>query len=360
MLAVVMMVVAVAENVVPAHAGPNIPTLLSPLQAEGQEVPVYDETQNPWKHTSNMDEMSNTDLMGRIKNMYGGQGHQGSDVDLEAQKRYGDELAALADEVNAESDKIAANSKQQDANNDGIKQEGHDLITVHHNQRGEESLYNAAASMSNQIWRSEHMWQTALVQANKVENFVGAADTDVINVLGDGAQALDAAKDELASLQQEAMAKVDDLDENCAQKILDWSNQGTTQVNDQTRSLVMVFERLERLQKVFDKSHELVVTLLQELSAQMKTVTGLSTVDESGGSSLLQEQDKQKQTSLIEMQSRIKAALDMPVKKVKDTNHSVHDTGFWDKVKVLVEAFELHTGEALEPIEFIMKRFRDA
>lgn len=334
------MVVAVAQS-----AGlPNIPTLGSPLQVEGQEPPTA--TQNPWKHTSNMDEMSNTDLASRIKNMFKGENAAGSDVDLDAQRRYGDEMNALMDEVNAESDKIAANAKQQDANNDGIRSEGHDLITVHHNQNGEMSLFNAAASMSNQIWRSEHQWQTALQQAGKVENFVAGADTDVINVLGEGAEALDSAKGELEELQKSALAKVDQLDSGCAQKILDWSNQGTTQVNDQTRSLVMVFERLDRLQKNFDKAHELVVTLLQELSSQMKSVTGLSTVDEPA--------------SLIQMKSRITAALAMPVKKVKDTNHSIDESGFWHKMQVLKEAFELHTGEALEPMEFLLQKFRDA
>lgn len=342
MLAAVMMVVVVANLPIP-----NLPTLKSPMQLGDDEEPVYTAGQEPWKYSTNMDELSGTDFMTRIKTMYNPKNNQGADVDLDAMRRFKDEVNSLADEVSAESDKIAQNQAQQDANNQGIRNEAGDLVTVHHNQNGEQSLYNLAASNANQVWKSQHDWQGALMQASKVENFVAGADTDVINVLGEGAEALDAANVELDDLQKTAMAKVDELDTNCAQKILDWSNQGTTQVNDQTRSLVMVFERLSRLQNTFDKAHDLVVTLLQELSAQMKTVTGLSTVGEN-------------EASLIQMHERVKAALAMPIKKVTNTNHSVDESGFWHKMQVLKDAFELHTGEALEPMELLAKKFRDA
>jgi len=346
MLAAVMMAVAVKASSGPLNL-PDVPLTKSPMQLRGDEEPLFKEASNPWKYTSNMDELSGTDLLSRVKNMYNPKNNQGADVDLEAQKRYQDELNSLAQEVSEESDKIAQNQAQQDANNRGIRDEAGDLVTVHHNQNGEQSLYNLAASNANQIWASEHKWQSALLQATKVENFVAGADTDVISVLGEGAEALDAAKIELDNLQKESMAKVDDLDANCAQKLLDWSNQATGQVNDQTRSLVMVFERLERLQKTFDKAHDLVVTLLQELSAQMKTVTGLSTVGEN-------------EASLIQMHEKVKAALAMPVKKVMHTNHSIDESGFWHKMQVLKDAFELHTGQAIEPMEFLMQKFRDA
>jgi len=332
------------------HPGmPNIPTAMSPMQTAGIPHEEHTETANPWKFSSNMVD-GTTDLLSRIKHAK----HEGSDVNPEENAKLMAKMAGLADEVAAEADKISANERQQDANGDGIRQEGKDLVTVHHNQMGESSLYNLAANSANQIWKSEHNWQSALEQAGKVENFVAAADTDVIGVLGQGAQALDDAQTELTDLEKNAEAQVDELDQNCAQKLLDWSSESTTMLNDQTRTLKMVYERVDRMQKVFDKGHSLVVTLLQELSAQMKTVTGLSTVGTEGGESLLQTQEHTK------MAQRIHAALQMPVKKVRHTNHTVDETGFWHKLHVLKDAFELHTGQALGPMEELVKKFEDA
>jgi len=237
---------------------PDIPTAMSPMQTAGIPHEEHTETANPWKFSSNMVD-GTTDLLSRIKHAK----HEGSDVNPEENAKLMQKMGELSDEVAAEADKIAANERQQDANDDGIRQEGKDLVTVHHNQMGESSLYNLAANSANQIWKSEHNWQSALEQAGKVENFVAAADTDVIGVLGQGAQALDDAQTELTDLEKNAEAQVDELDQNCAQKLLDWSAESTTMLNDQTRTLKMVYERVDRMQKVFDKGHSLVVTLLQ-------------------------------------------------------------------------------------------------
>lgn len=325
----------------PEHSSLHIPYLSSPTNVEGKPLPV--ESANPWKASSQL--TGNDDFLNRIKNMYSGDATQaeGNNVNLALQQQYANTLNALSDEIAGEAADVKAAQDSQRENEQGIIAEGDALVQVHTQEQAQATLYNAAASVANQLLLSEHSWQSSLGQAGKVEAFVAGDNNDVIHVLDGGATVLDAAKQQLDNLQEDALSRADKLKEECQGPLFDWNFDATKQANEQTHGLVDLLERSDRLMVDFDKAHAKIVEMIQVLASEQKEVSGTT----AGGQT----------TSLL--QTRAKAALAHPILPLK--GQSLEHIGFWSKLGVLKDLFEhKYEDEVLAPIAMIQKKFHDA
>lgn len=333
-----------------AEATPNgqvlhIPYLNGP--SGNLDSPPPEMSANPWRSASQL--MGGHDMLTKLKTMYsGGDQSQPGGIDLEQQQKYITELNAMSEEIAQQSASVSAARAQQRENDKAIMAEGEQLMTVHSQEQAQASLYNAAASVANQLLLSEHGWQSSLSQADKVENFLANDDNDILHVLDGGATVLEAAKQQISDLQTDAVARADKLKVTCMTPLFAWNFDATKQVNDQTITLVDLTERSKRLTEDFAKAHEKIVDMIGVLTAMQKEVTGTVEAE----SSLMQVN-----ATLL---ARAKAALAQPILPLMQDGKGLDDIGFWSKLSVLKDLFEAKFGETLEPIAMLEKKFHDA
>lgn len=331
----VLLVLVAADAAEPSGNALSIPYLSTPSSIEGKPIPVP--SANPWRASSAL--TGTGEFLNKIRAMYKDADQpKGQEIDLEKQKQYVAEINTLSQQIEAEA--AAAKAAQDDANKneERIVKEGDALVQVHGQEAAQASLFNAAASVANQLLLSEHSWQGALGQAGKVESFVAGDDNDIVGVLDGGEAVLTAADKQLQELDDEVHERADELNAEM-KSLFEWNFKATQQVNDQTHGLVDLMERTARLTSDFDAAHDKIVEMIQTLASEQKDVHGAT------AASLLQE--------------RAQAAVTQPRGKLL-VDGGLDDIGFWQKLHVLKDLFETKFDETLEPISMIQKKFHDA
>lgn len=329
-------VLAAAET---AEAGPqtlHIPKLTSPTTPNLHDREIPRQNANPWFWTEGSRTTGNG-LSAKLKSMYSNERTRLPDgsFDQATQEQY---IAAIADMNNAiqQADGTVAAADASLAQSEAdVTDEAVALGQANKQEHAQQSLLNAGVVVSNENLLAEKMWENALQQAGQAEGYIGSHANSNIDTLDYGADVLSVANVQLQDLNDDANVRASQLLESCQSPLYEWNRNASTQINEQTRGLVDLLGRSERLFKDFDRAHEKIVEMINVLGTMQKKVPSF-------------------------LEERAKVALAKPPVPLVMGGDGLHKTGFWDKLHVLKDMFEAEYDEALEPVELIKKKFHDA